>query len=94
MIISIRNRQLKALHKKRTVRRIPPTSLKRLKAILAFLDSVEGPAELRRHALSWQVHPLKGKYKGYYAISVSGNWRIIFRFEGEDVADLDYLDYH
>lgn len=39
-------------------------------------------------------HKLKGKLKGYHAVKVSGNWRIIFRFKGQDATDVDYLDYH
>ena len=36
----------------------------------------------------------EGILKGFYAVSVSGNWRITFRFVGKDVFDVDYLDYH
>ena len=39
-------------------------------------------------------HALKGSLKGYYAVSVSGNWRVTFRFEGVDATDVDYVDYH
>lgn len=41
-----------------------------------------------------RLHPLKGDLKGYYAVEVSGNWRIVFRFDGEDAADVDLIDYH
>ena len=40
------------------------------------------------------LHPLKGKKRGYWAVSISGNWRIIFRFEKENAYDVDYVDYH
>ncbi|WP_369695456.1 type II toxin-antitoxin system RelE/ParE family toxin [Jiella marina] len=40
------------------------------------------------------MHPLKGDLAGFWSVSVSGNWRIIFRFEGEDPADVDLVDYH
>ncbi len=40
------------------------------------------------------LHPLKGKLEGHWAVSVSGNWRLTFRFDGEDVVLLDYRDYH
>jgi proteic killer suppression protein len=40
------------------------------------------------------LHTLKGKLGGHCAVSVSGNWRVIFRFEGRDAVDVDYLDYH
>ncbi len=42
----------------------------------------------------FRLHPLKGKLSGYWSVTISANWRIIFRFEGEDTTDVDYLDYH
>lgn len=42
----------------------------------------------------YNFHPLKGDLIGFYAVNVSGNWRIVFRFEGENAADVDYVDYH
>ena len=42
----------------------------------------------------WRLHPLTGALKGFWSISVTGNWRLIFRFEDGDVYDVDYLDYH
>ena len=40
------------------------------------------------------LHPLKGNKKGFWAVSISGNWRIVFRFENENAYDVDYIDYH
>lgn len=45
-------------------------------------------------APSWALHPLKGELKGHWAISVNGNWRMVFTFEGKDAVLVDYLDYH
>ncbi|MDR2364647.1 MAG: type II toxin-antitoxin system RelE/ParE family toxin [Zoogloeaceae bacterium] len=42
----------------------------------------------------YRVHPLKGDRQGDYAVSVSGNWRLTFRFDGEDATDVDLEDYH
>ena len=42
----------------------------------------------------FQLHPLSGTLRGYYEVSVSGNWRVIFRFEEGHAVDVDYLDYH
>ncbi len=42
-------------------------------------------------------HPLRGDLAGWYAMDVSGNWRLVFRFsEGDrgDVLDVDFVDYH
>jgi proteic killer suppression protein len=42
----------------------------------------------------FQLHALKGDLKGHYAVSVSGNWRVTFRFVDGQAVDVDYLDYH
>ncbi len=42
----------------------------------------------------FRLHPLKGDRRGYWAVSVSDNWRIVFRFEGENVCNVDLIDYH
>jgi toxin HigB-1 len=41
-----------------------------------------------------ELHQLKGKRKGTWSVSVSGNWRITFVFDGMDVVDVNYEDYH
>lgn len=42
----------------------------------------------------WKLHPLKGKLKDHYSVAVNGNWRMTFKFEGENVILIDYQDYH
>jgi proteic killer suppression protein len=42
----------------------------------------------------WKLHSLKGKYSNYYSVKVDGNWRLTFKFDGEDVILLNYHDYH
>ena len=46
------------------------------------------------NALGWKLHPLAGTFKDHWAVSVSGNWRLTFKFEGEDAVLVDYQDYH
>jgi proteic killer suppression protein len=41
-----------------------------------------------------RLHPLKGEMKGFWAVTVRANWRVIFRFADHDAFDVDYLDYH
>jgi len=41
-----------------------------------------------------RLHKLTGNFKGFWAVEVSGNWRVIFKFEGHDAHVVDYLDYH
>ena len=42
----------------------------------------------------YRLHPLKGELKGLWAVTVRANWRIIFRFEGNDAFDVELVDYH
>ena len=49
-------------------------------------DNLDFPGE--------RLHLLKGDYAGYYSARVSGNWRIVFRFENADTTDIDLIDYH
>jgi toxin HigB-1 len=64
----------------------------RLRIQLTNLDSAKQPSDM--NVPGWKLHELTGKLAGYWAISVSGNWRMIFRFVGNDAELVDYLDYH
>lgn len=66
--------------------------LPKIQRILTALDVATKPADLNLPA--YRLHPLKGDYAGYYSVSVSGNWRIVFRFDGEAPTDVDLVDYH
>lgn len=47
-----------------------------------------------KHASGYGLHPLKGDLKGHWAVKVSGNWRLTFRFEDGNAYVLNYQDYH
>ena len=64
----------------------------RLLQILGFLDRSSKPAGMRLPG--FDLHKLKGKQKGRYAVSVSANWRVTFQFEGGNAVDVGYEDYH
>ncbi|MYM91326.1 peptidase [Rugamonas sp. FT82W] len=64
----------------------------KLRLQLAALDRAVRPEDLS--AASWGLHPLKGDLKGHWAITVSGNWRMIFSFSGTNAILVDYRDYH
>jgi len=68
------------------------THATKLGRILGALDVAAGPEDLNFPA--FRLHPLKGEWKGFWSISVNGNWRVIFCFAGADVELVDYLDYH
>jgi proteic killer suppression protein len=59
---------------------------------LALLNAAKQPEDL--NAPGWRLHPLRGELSGHWAIMVSGNWRLTFKFEAEDAILVDYQDYH
>ena len=65
---------------------------KRLKTILNVLNQAERVEDVALPG--FKLHPLKGDKKGLWAVSVSGNWRIVFRFEDGNAFAVDYVDYH
>ena len=65
---------------------------KRLTVILQLLDAAEEADAL--NIPGFYFHKLTDKLKGFYSVRVSGNWRVIFQFEGKDATLVDYLDYH
>ena len=65
---------------------------KRLRLILGRLSAATAPGDLALPGLD--LHQLKGDRKGIWAVSVSGNWRLTFKFVGKDADSVDYEDYH
>ena len=63
-----------------------------LKEILFQLDHATSPKDMNTPGNGF--HGLIGKQKGQYSVSVNGNWRMVFAFDGEDAILVDYLDYH
>ena len=63
----------------------------RVALALADLDDARKPSDL--DLPGYRLHPLKGDLKGYWSISISGNWRVIFRIEDGDAYDVDLTDY-
>ena len=92
MIRSFKHKGLEKLYEKGSQEGINPDHAKRVRAILARLDASLRPQDMNLPGLKF--HPLKGIYKEFWSVSVSGNWRIIFRFEGNHAYDVDYIDYH
>lgn len=92
MIKSFKHKGLEKLHGTGSQKGVRPEHVKRLRSILARLDASRTPKDMNLPGLD--LHSLKGPHQGFWGISVSGNWRVVFRFEGDNVIDVDYLDYH
>ena len=92
MIKGWRHKGLKLFYETGSTAKIQAKHADRLHDILQLLDFATSPEQMRFPGLT--LHKLTGKLKGHYAVKVSGNWRVTFRFEGIDAVDVNYIDYH
>ena len=92
MILGFRHRGLERLFEKGDRRRVSPALSAKIERVLARLDEATEPGDM--NLPGFRLHPLKGDLAGYWAVRVSRNWRVIFRFEGRNVRDIDLIDYH
>lgn len=92
MIKSFRHKGLQRFFETGSKAGIQPTHVARLRLQLAALDQALRPEDLS--APGWKLHSLEKALKGHWAISVNGNWRVVFTFDGADAVLVDYMDYH
>ena len=92
MIKTFRHRGLKELYEHGQSAKLPPGHIPKLLRILTALDQCSSPAGM--NLPGFRLHPLKGRMKDQFAVSVSANWRVTFRFEAGHAADVNYVDYH
>lgn len=92
MIKSFGHDGLERFFRKGTKAAIQPKHAERLRLQLGVLDTSTGAADMNLSGWGWR--PLKGDEAGRWAVSVSGNWRLTFTFEGTDAILVDYRDYH
>ena len=92
MIKSFRHRGLQRLYERGDSSRINPTLVDKVETALGLLDVAETPEAV--NLPGYRLHPLRGDLRGFWSIRVSGNWRLIFRFDDRDVCDVDLVDYH
>ena len=90
MIINYKHKGLALYSKTGSKSGIDPTHELRLSSLLSFMENARSPLDL----LAFHCHALTGDLKGRYAVKVTGNWRLTFRFEREDICDVDLVDYH
>lgn len=92
VIKSFRHKDLRRFFEDGTKSGIQPKHADRLRLQLAALDTAQTIDDM--DIPGYRLHPLKGRMKGRWSISVSGNWRLTFEFEDGNVNILDYEDYH
>ena len=89
----IRHKGLRALAEQDRARQLPSELVSRLRRILTALGEAGHPGDLATRP-GYRLPPLKGDLAGMWSISVSGNWRVVFRFEDSEAVDVDLVDYH
>ncbi len=92
VIRSYRHKGLKLFAETGSKAGIQPKHAARLRRLLTALDVASQPGDM--NAPGNNLHPLKAEFAGHWSVKVSGNWRLTFCFEGEDVIRVDYQDYH
>lgn len=92
MILRFRHKGLEQLFTRGDTSAVSAQNPKKLRLILAYLNVSQKPQDM--HLPGLQLHPLKGERKGQWAVSVSGNLRIVFEFENENATNVDLIDYH
>ena len=92
MIKTFRHKGLERFFTKGSTSGIQPNHARKIADQLAFLHAAQNIDDIDKPG--YQLHELKGKLKGHWSISVSGNWRIVFRFIDGDAHVVNYEDYH
>jgi toxin HigB-1 len=92
MILSTRHKGLRRLYDDDDPRGVIAEHGEKLRDILVRLDAAATVEDM--DLPGFRLHPLKGVLKGFWAVTVRANWRVIFRFVTHNATDVDYVDYH
>lgn len=92
MIETFRHKGLARLFESDDRRKLPASQINKITRILARLNEAMIVQDMGLPG--YRLHPLKGELAGFWSVTVSGNWRIIFRFENSGAYDVDLIDYH
>src|ERR1035437_9361227 len=92
VIKSFRHVGLERLFKDGSKAGVNPAHARKLENQMAVLNRATSPSSM--NLPGWNLHPLHGELAVHWAVKVNGNWRLTFRFEGQDAIQVDYQDYH
>jgi proteic killer suppression protein len=92
MIESFRHKGLRLLFADDDRSKVKADQAARIRLILAALNAAGRIEDMNQP--TFRLHPLKGELKGFWAVTVRANWRIIFRFADGHASDVDLIDYH
>jgi proteic killer suppression protein len=92
VIRNFRHKGLKRLFEEGERKGIRPDLVDKVENVLFVLNRARTPDDM--NLPGFRPHPLKGERKGFWAVTVRANWRVVFRLDGGHAADVDLLDYH
>ena len=92
MIQNFRHKGLRLLFERGNRSKLPQQDLGRIENILLVLNQAQTPEDM--DLPGFRLHPLKGDRKGFWAVTVRANWRIVFRIKDGQACDVDLVDYH
>ena len=91
-MMKIKHKALRLYYATGSTQGLPTNMVARLQSALTILDDAKAPEDIDPQP--WRLHPLKGRLAGQWSMRISGNWRLVFRFEDGQAVDVDLLDYH
>lgn len=92
MILNIKHKGLRAFYQKGDSSKLQPIHVNKIRLILTRLDAAINPDDM--NVPGYNLHQLTGDLYPFWSVKVDKNYRIIFRFDKDNVLDVDYLDYH
>ena len=94
-LVRFRHKGLKQLQEGGKAKGVPSAMADKLRKLLFALETAETLEQLGRFP-GWRLHPLKGDLEELWSLTVTGNWRLIFRYDEETntASDIDLIDYH
>jgi proteic killer suppression protein len=94
-LVRFRHKGLRQLYEDGIAKGVPSAMADKLRKLMLALETAEALEQMNRFP-GWRLHPLKGERKGLWSLSVTGNWRLVFRYDEKinTASDLDLIDYH
>ncbi len=92
MIQGFRHKGVKLLFERDDRRKVPADYADKIVRILARLEEASEAGDM--DLSGFRLHRLEGPLEDFWSVAVSGNWRVIFRFEGSHASSIDLVDYH
>jgi proteic killer suppression protein len=94
-LVGFRHKGLRQLYTDDNSKALSASLVDKLRKLLFALETAQHLEQVGRFP-GWKLHALKGDLKGFWSLTVTGNWRVIFRYDETTNAasDIDLTDYH